>query len=86
VDDSAQNDHSLDVAVDALEEAEEALEKLPWTREVLELQRRCHALRTVLRGVAIEQVPTVTEAQESKVIESAVCLAREVAEVRGRRG
>lgn len=75
---------ALWLAADALSEAEENLVGLPANEEVRDLQRRWYALRTVIHGVVIERVPTITHAQESKILERAVAFAREVAEARRR--
>jgi hypothetical protein len=55
-----------------LSEAEDDLAGLPETPEVRTLRRRWSALRTVVHGVGIRRLPTVTSLQESEVIESAV--------------
>jgi negative regulator of sigma E activity len=74
----------LGVAAEALSEAEEDLIGLPTNDEVRDLQRRWHALRTVLHGVVVERVPTITPAQESTIVNRAVGFAREVAALRRR--
>jgi len=74
----------LGVAADALSEAEVNLAGLPASREVHDLQRRWYALRTVVHGVVIERMPTITAAQESRLMERAVSFAKEVAEARRR--
>ena len=76
----------LVVAADALEQAKEVLESLPVSLEVCDLQRRWHAIRTVIHGVGIERLPMITEAQELKLMVSAVTLAKEITEVRRRLG
>jgi hypothetical protein len=75
---------SLKVAADALSEAEENLVDLPSTPEVRDLQRRWYALRSVVHCIVIARMPTITAAQESKLMDSAVSLARKVAEARRR--
>ena len=75
---------SLRIAAEALSDAEENLVGLPFNSEVRDLQRRWYALRTVVHGVVIERVPTITPSQESTIIERAVSFAKEVAEVRRR--
>jgi hypothetical protein len=71
----------LRIAVDALEVAKGALEQLPSTDEVRDLQRRWYALRTVVHGVVVSRVPAITAEQESKLMERTVSFAREVIEV-----
>ena len=71
------------LATDALEEAGEALRRMPMTREVQALQRRWSALRTVVYGIVIEGLPVLSASQETRVLESAVTFAYEVAHVRG---
>ena len=70
------------LAADAIEEAGEALRRMPMTREVQALQRRWSALRTVVYGIVIEGVPVLSASQETRVLESAVTFACEVALVR----
>jgi hypothetical protein len=74
----------LRIAAEALGEAEENLVGLPFSEEVRDLLRRWSALRTVVHGVVIEQVLTITPAQESTIMERVVSFAKEVAEVRRR--
>jgi hypothetical protein len=74
----------LGIAADALSEAEDSLVGLPPSNEVRDLQRRWYALRTVVHGIVVERVPMITPAQETKLMESAVRFAKEVAEVRRR--
>jgi hypothetical protein len=80
----AHKPSALGIAAEALSEAEENLVGLPVNQEVRDLQRRWYALRTVVHGVVVERVPTITPAQESKIMERAVSFAKEVAEARRR--
>ena len=75
---------ALGIAAEALGEAEENLVGLPASEEVRDFQRRWFALRTVVHGVVIERVPTITPAQESTLMERAVSFAKEVAAARRR--
>jgi hypothetical protein len=81
---TAAEPSSLNLAAAALSEAEENLVGLPLTAEVRDLQRRWYSLRTVVHGIVTARVPTITTAQESKLRDTVVSLAREVAEARRR--
>jgi hypothetical protein len=76
---------ALGVAANALSEAEENLTALPSCDEVRDLERRWHALRTVVHGVALGRTITPTPTQKSALTQRAVQLATDVAEARRRR-
>jgi hypothetical protein len=74
---------SASLAVQAIEEAEEALVGLPQTAAVRVLQGRVQALKTVLYGL-IREVPRLSDAQRAKAAEEALVLSREAIELRQR--
>jgi hypothetical protein len=72
------------LTVSVIEETRTILERLPSTPEVTELQRRWHALRTVVHGVVFDEGPSITPLQLVKLTERVAKLGEEVADVQRR--
>jgi len=72
---------SLCLALDTLEDAHEALWRLPLTNEVQALHRRGHALRIVLHDIASERATTTSEAQRTNLLASVTTFVRDVEHV-----
>ncbi|HEY2511003.1 MAG TPA: hypothetical protein VGI39_09115 [Polyangiaceae bacterium] len=69
----------------ALGQAEDALDRLPYTEEVRSLRTRHLAMRTVFTGM-IQGGPRLTDAQRSRFVVDTLALASDVHRARERWG
>ncbi len=74
----------VSVAVEALEGARRALERLPPTREVRDLLERSLAMRTVLHGLVVMRQPRLTEPQRGRLLADVTALSADASKLRDR--